>query len=137
MIMKLNLIGLPHDKFKFLIENYNSWIENLEETVFLYIEINRLDIEQAGELVRVLQINSPMDIKRAYELLDRCLCNEETKEHLKALYKSDDPEEKEWIVYYNHMDVGHRVRAKQYTEALLIAYEKYGADGKITKVEEA
>lgn len=136
MVMKLNLLGLPHNEFKSLIQNYYSWIENIEETVFLYIELNRLNLEKAKELVSILQTYSQIDIKRIQELLDQCLCNKEIKEQLKAIY-IETPQEKEWIVYYNHRDVGHRVKAKQYTEALLAAYEKYGSDGKITKVEEA
>ncbi|MCG8482862.1 MAG: hypothetical protein MJA31_06095 [Clostridia bacterium] len=137
MDLKLNLLGLPQDKFKYLMENYNTWIENVEETAFLYIEINRLNIKQTRELVLVLQKNASLDMEKVHQLLDQCLCNAEIKEELRTLYQSNESEEKKWIVYYNHMDVGHRVKAKKYTEALLLAYEKYGADGKITKVEEA
>lgn len=136
MNIKIKLTDLPFDKFVDLIQNYDIWIEEIEKTVFMYIEINRTPIAESEKLVRLVQKKSSIDTDRVQRLLEECACSPEIKNKIKALYQSDSEEEKEWIVFYNHMDVGHRVKAKKYTEALLAAYTKYGADGKITKVEE-
>ena len=61
--------------------------------------------------LHVLQKNNLIDLNKINQLLDQCLRNNEIKKALKELYKSDKQKEKEWIVYYNHMDVGHRVTA--------------------------
>lgn len=136
MFFKMDLVNMPFDKFKKLIENYSEWIQETEKTVFMYIEANRIPMDQAEEIVKIAQQKSVIDIDLAQKLLDECTCSKEVKEKIRKLYQTDAEEEKEWIVYYNHMDVGHRVRAKKYTDALLAAYVKYGSDGKITKVEE-
>lgn len=136
MFLRIDLTSIPFENFKELIENYNSWIHDIEKAVFMYIEINRIPMEQAEEIVKMVQQKSIIDINLAKQLLNECACSEEVKAKIEKLYQSDAEQEKEWIVYYNHMDVGHRVRAKKYTDALLAAYVKYGSDGKITKVEE-
>lgn len=134
MIMTMSLLGMPYEKFKDLVLNYSQWIQEINKSVFLYIEMNRITVQQAEEIVQILQKKSLIDVEKVNRLLNECYCDSEIKERLKALYVEE--QEKEWIVYYVGRDVGHRVKAKNYTDALLVAYVQYGSDGKITKVEE-
>lgn len=136
MMLQIDLLSLPFEKFKFLVENYYLWIKDIDKTTVLYIELHKLDIEKSKEIIKILKNKSLIDEQKIQTLLEyhSSLCKG-LEEYLKEIH--DEDEEKEWIVYYNHRDIGQRVKAKTYTEAFLAAYENYGADGNITKVEKA
>lgn len=135
MIMQISLIDLPFEKFKYILENYERWLNDVNKTVIEYIEINRIDLVHVKELVQILEEKYSLDTSKLNQIISEYSMGKETKEKFISVNKNEE-REKEWIVYYNQMDVGHRVKGKNYTEALLNAYEKYGAGGKITKVEE-
>ena len=137
MEMKISLLVLPAEKFLKLITEYSEWIDDVDTAAFLYIELNRCDIRLAEDIVRILQKNTNIDTSRIWSLIEQSpVCNVALKEKLQDICDTDLSEEKEWIVFYNGMDVGYRVCAKGYSEALLVAYEKFGAGGVITNVEE-